>query len=145
MGPYSTDQNEFNSLLLSDEQKRWAEEVYWDLPKKIRRLIERYHLTLDYSPRHYPDKDEIAYFIKPNLIEFNRDYNAHLLKKDFFIGALTHEAGHFYIFTMNRLKKKIYLILFKGDKELLADHFARKFGFSKENEIIKKIQSSPIK
>ena len=124
----------FHTLFLIEGHEKWIEEIYSKLPNKIKKLVDRKHLIVGYSPKNYPDKDEVAYFIKPNLIEFNTNYFSFLIRKEFFIGALVHELGHFYADNLNPLLK--FILLEKCDSEMLANYLACKMGFGKEIKVV---------
>lgn len=122
----------FRKVLLTKEHEDWIDEVYSKLSKKLKKLINKKGVMIGYSPENFPDKDEISYFIKPNLIEFNKKYWKKLIIKDFFMGSFAHELGHFYYFNLNPIFRFIYLKRFKGDEELIADHLGYKIGFKEE-------------
>ena len=133
------DVGKFRTILLIKEHENLVNEFYLRLPKKIKKLVDSNHVMIGYSPKSFPDENEIAYFIKPNLIEFNCKYWDLILKKDFFIGCLAHELGHFYINNLNPFYR--FILLKKYNSETLADSFACGFGFEKELKIVNDLRN----
>ena len=131
----------FRMTFLTEEHKKWANDVYSRLPKKVRKLVDKKQVIINYSPKNYPDKDEIAYFIKPSLIEFNTKHLSSLIRKEIFIGSLAHELGHFYANNLNPIFRFIHLKRFRKlskhkQEEMLANYLASKMGFEKEIKIV---------
>ena len=102
-----------STFFLIEKHQKWVEEVYLRLPKKIRKLIERKYLIVNYAPNYFSDQTEAAYFIIPNLIEFNKRYFSFLMNKEFFVGVFVHELGHFCAHNLNPLFRYFYLQKYK--------------------------------
>lgn len=151
----------FRTPYLIDQHKVISEEVYKRLPLKVKRLIVDKGFQIDYFHEGIvkSDENEVAYFIKPCLIDINKH---HPKNQDFMAlkGTIAHEVAHGFFYHTSPFIKKLLEWKFKikyrtlpqnikdfyknvsGNKEpyheLMADCLASEWGFSEE---IKRVRS----